>query len=250
MNKRNYNILFHTHTISGIIISVGLFVIFFAGSFAFFRDEIVAWERNEPVEKAELQQMDLNRMLNKLDQQYDLYSRDISFTQYYKTNRIGTSISAPKDTSVEGRRDFFYTNIENMETSSYRENYSIGEFLYRLHFYAQLNFFGRSGYALAGLVSFFFLFAIVTGLLVHWKKVASDFYLFRPRAKLKTLWTDAHTALGVIGFPFQFMYAVTGVFLIFSSLAMGPVVASVIYDGDTKAMYRDLGPATGEYRWP
>ncbi len=247
MNKRNYNILFHTHTLSGIIISVGLFVIFFAGSFSFFRDEIVAWERNEPVEKAALQQMDLNRMLRHLDQKYELYSRDISFTQYYQTNRIGTSLSTPKDTSMEGGREFFYTHIDNMKSSSYAENYSIGELLYRLHFFAQLNFFGRSGYALAGLVSFFFLFAIVTGLLVHWKKIAANFYLFRPRAKWKTIWTDAHTALGVIGFPFQFMYAVTGVFLIFGSIAMGPVVASVLYDGNAKDMYKDLGPATQTY---
>ncbi|RYG94835.1 PepSY domain-containing protein, partial [archaeon] len=34
---------FHTHTVSGIVISVVLFVIFFAGSFSFFRDEIINW---------------------------------------------------------------------------------------------------------------------------------------------------------------------------------------------------------------
>lgn len=68
------------------------------------------------------------------------------------------------------------------------------------------------GYYLSGFVAFFFLFAILTGIIVHWKKIVSNFYLFRPMAKLKTLWTDAHTALGVIGFPFQFVYAVTGAF--------------------------------------
>jgi uncharacterized iron-regulated membrane protein len=49
MSNRIYNILFHTHTISGIFISLALYVIFFAGSFSFFRDEINSWERNEPL---------------------------------------------------------------------------------------------------------------------------------------------------------------------------------------------------------
>lgn len=247
LDKRNYNILFHIHTISGIIISVGLYVIFFAGSFSFFRDEIIAWERNEPVEKAEFQQMNLNRMIHSLGQEYNLYSRDISFTQYYQTNRIGVGLSAPKDTTVEGSREFLTLNTENMKRSTYTENYSIGEFLYRLHFFAQLNHFGRSGYALAGLVSLFFLFAILTGILVHWKKIISNFYLFRPKAKLKTIWTDAHTALGVIGFPLQFMYAITGAFFIFGAIAMGPVVSSVMYDGNAGKMYKDLGPKQQSY---
>ena len=49
MGKRVYNIVFHTHTISGIIISAALYVIFFTGSLSFLRDEINAWERNEPI---------------------------------------------------------------------------------------------------------------------------------------------------------------------------------------------------------
>ena len=46
MNIRRYNIYFHTHTISGIIICALLYVIFFAGSFTFFREEISAWQKN------------------------------------------------------------------------------------------------------------------------------------------------------------------------------------------------------------
>lgn len=247
MSKRIYNIFFHTHTVSGIVISVALYVIFFAGSFAFFRDEIVAWERNEPVEKATFQQMDLNRMITHLEEDYELYSRDVEFTQYYQTNRIGVNLSAPKDTTVDGGRQFFYINIEDMTTNTYRENYSIGEFLYRLHFFAQLNLWGRSGYILAGLVSFFFLFAIITGIIVHWKKMISNFYIFRPFSKLKTIWTDAHTALGIIGFPFQFVFAVTGTFLIFGAIAFGPPVAEIIYEGNTQKMYADLLPQNQQY---
>jgi len=43
LQPRLYNILFHTHTVSGIVISFALFVIFYAGAFSLFRDELYRW---------------------------------------------------------------------------------------------------------------------------------------------------------------------------------------------------------------
>lgn len=251
MSNRVYNILFHTHTISGIVISAILYVIFFAGSFSFFRDEIISWERNEPIQESSIPDLDLNVIMDTLDQRYETYGRDISFSKYYEDRRITVNLSAPKDTTGEkqGRRrgDFFYMNIDDYQTYTYASNYSIGEFLYRLHFLAQLNLYGRSGYLIAGIVSFFFLFAVVTGVLVHWKKIVSNFYLFRPQASLKNIWTDAHTALGILGLPYQFMYAVTGVFLIIGTTIMSPPIQKFIYGGDTEKMYDDFGFGTPEF---
>ena len=253
MSNRIYNILFHTHTVSGLVISVGLYVIFFAGSFSFFRDEMVGWERNESVVESSFADMDLNIMMDGLNQKYQNYGRDISFSKYYEDRRINVNLSASKDTTAvqeekKGRRgNFFYMNVDSHETYDYASNYSIGEFLYRLHFLAQLNLYGRSGYLLAGIISFFFLFAIITGVLVHWKKILSNFYLFRPRASLKNLWTDAHTALGIIGLPYQFIYAITGVFLIIGTTIMSPPVVSFFYEGDTEEMYEDFGYNTPDY---
>ncbi|MEL6534418.1 MAG: PepSY-associated TM helix domain-containing protein, partial [Bacteroidota bacterium] len=44
LGNRAYNVLFHTHTVSGIVISFALFVIFYAGAYALFRHEITQWE--------------------------------------------------------------------------------------------------------------------------------------------------------------------------------------------------------------
>lgn len=252
MSNRIYNILFHTHTVSGLLISVGLFVIFFAGSFSFFKDEIISWERNEPIQEAGFSSIDLDALMVSLDEKLDTYGRDISFTKYDEAKRISVNIGASKDTTItesgSGRRgNFFYINTDTHETFDYAGNYSIGEFLYRLHFLAQLNLYGRSGYLIAGIISFFFLFAIITGVIVHWNKIVSNFYVFRPKEKLKTVWTDAHTALGIIGLPYQFVFAVTGVFFIVGSTIMAPPVASIMYDGDTEKMYDDFGYGTKEF---
>ena len=47
LGNRAYNIIFHTHTVSGITISFALYVIFFAGAFTLFKDEFYQWENPE-----------------------------------------------------------------------------------------------------------------------------------------------------------------------------------------------------------
>jgi uncharacterized iron-regulated membrane protein len=244
MNNRAYNILFHTHTISGICISLALYVIFFAGSFSFFRDEIVSWERNEPLsEDWGLGKTDFDLVLDTLDQRKGLKGWDVSFNQYYDEQRTSVSFSPPPGVKVErqGRRgNFIYLNTQNLKSYDYQNSYSLGEFLYRLHFFAQLNLWGRSGYLLAGIVAFFFLFAVITGVVVHWNKIVSNFYLFRPYNSLKNLWTDAHTGLGILGLPYQFMFALTGVYLIVGFSIMSPPVLSFAYGGDQEKLNEEF----------
>jgi uncharacterized iron-regulated membrane protein len=239
MDNRTYNIFFHTHTISGIIISAVLYVIFFTGSLSFFRDEIINWERNESVHD-QTAPSDLNLALDSIRTTYDLYGRDISINWPTKERRINVSLGASKDslaTEAQKAGAFFYMDTQTQESFTYADSYSLGEFLYRLHFLAQIPY--PIGYYLSGFIAFFFLFAIITGILVHWDKIVQNFYVFRPMAKLKTLWTDAHTALGVIGLPFQFVYAVTGAFFMIKLLVVAPAVM-VLYNGDQVKLYDEL----------
>ncbi len=242
MSKRIFNILFHLHTVSGIVISVALYVIFFAGAFSFFRDEIVNWERGQTDRHPNEIHMDYDQVIDSLSRNFDLYGREISFSKSYNEPKVNVSISASLDTlvadSIRQKAEFFYLNTETLEQKSYVESYTLGEFLYRLHFFAQIPY--PAGYYLSGFTAFFFLFAIITGLIVHWDKIIKNFYLFRPWAKLKTVWTDAHTALGLIGLPFQFVYAVTGAFFMLNVLLVGPSVFA-LYDGDKDKLYDDLG---------
>ncbi|RIV31500.1 PepSY domain-containing protein [Flagellimonas lutimaris] len=246
MGNRIYNILFHTHTVSGIVISVALYVIFFTGSFSFFRDEIANWQHGHAVSQEDELPGSVDGHLNDLSKNYNLYGRDVELRHYYNERSISVNLSAAKDSlALEEDKSpvFFYLDpVAKTKTDTYASNYHLGEFLYRLHFLDQIPYpYGRY---LAGLVAFFFLFAIITGILVHWNKIVSNFYTFRPWAKLKTIWTDAHTALGVIGFPFQFVYAVTGAFFLLKGILILPVVMG-LYDGDQNKLYKDL-----EYNLP
>lgn len=250
MKNRTYNILFHTHTVSGIVISVVLYIIFFAGSFSFFRDEIVNWERNEAVAVTNDIDVDFNAVLDTLNNQHILYGRDIELRKNYVEQRIGVSLSASKDTILNKdgslAASYFYLDTKTTKQHSYLESYSLGEFLYRLHFLAQIPY--PVGYYLSGFIALFFLFAIVTGVIIHWKKIISNFFVFRPLQKLKTVWTDAHTALGMIGLPFQFVYAVTGAFFMIKLLLVAPNVM-VLFNGNQAKFYETLEYSHPQYEF-
>ena len=273
MNLRRYNIYFHTHAISGIIICALLFVIFFAGSYSFFKKEISAWQSNTSYQAHSSQPITYNKLLDSLNQKHNLKGRDISF--YFQEHSFDSYVdmSASKDSTLVpktapvketkgrgrgrgrgGDGAYFKYNFIKGDSKTYAESYDMGEFLYRLHFLAQLNqvpirIGAPFGYLLAGVVSFLFLFALLTGLLLHWDKIVSNFFVFRPWSKVKTVWTDAHTALGVIGFPYQLIYAITGIILIFNTAIISPFTY-LFYDGKGEKLYQDLDYSTSnEYTY-
>lgn len=247
-NQRTHNIFFHLHTVSGIVISVGLYVIFFAGAFTLFVEPISEWEttRGRETEREQARSpIDYNRLMQTLDaQKIDLYGRDL-YMGDEKGGELSLYLTGSTDSlASEAARKEKSLKI-NIATYAIADaeggSFSLGDLVYALHFYYQL---GDFGYYLSGVVSLFFLFAIVTGVIVHWKKITMNFFVFRPREKLKTVWTDAHTVLGLIGVPFQFMYALTGT--MFGLGILISLTGSLLYDGSTEkyydALYEDHKP--------
>lgn len=253
MNNRNYNIFFHTHTISGIIITAILYVIFFAGSFSFFKNEIENWQKDTPVEQSLQEHTDYKALIDTLDAQYGLYGRDVVFYFQPHKRNIYFSLSPSKDTlnPKADERPYAGIDLKTRDIKNYREAYSLGEFLYRLHFLAPVNSLGDFGfplgYYIAGGVAFLFLFALITGVLVHWQKIISNFYLFRPWEKLKTVWTDLHTALGVISFPYLFVFSVTGAYFLISYPLFTQPTIKYQFDDKTEVVDSIMGYKVDEY---
>ena len=248
MSNKNYNIFFNTHTVSGIIVSIALYIIFLAGAFALFKVEIEAWEKSEWNNRSLRENIDFDFLLEKLAEDNFLLSRDLKFYLEGDSNSIYLLMSAAKDSihAPEQAKTTYYKSLDlkTANATSYTENYSYGEFLYRLHFFSQLP---RVGVYLAGIVSLLFFFAIITGIIVHWKKMFSSFYQFNPKSSLKRIWSDAHTTLGFIGLPFQLIYALTGAYFGLSILVLIP--ANFLYGGDSDKLMNDLRPDRKSYEW-
>jgi len=163
LKPRLYNVMFHAHTVTGIVISFALFVIFYAGAFSIFREELYKWEN--PLARFETK-------------------HDIDFD----------------------------ATIKLIEEHTKRQIPAIG-------------------IRIAGLIAFFFLFAIVTGILIHWKNIINKFYSLEVKGKWKQVWTNSHTLLGVITLPFQVIFSITGSLIALSILLLAPS-AFLLFDGD------------------
>lgn len=240
MSQRTHNIYFHLHTVTGIVISVGLYIIFFAGAFTLFTSPVSHWEKTKGASDAAKNsstQLDLNRVMDSVGSaKIDLYRRSI-YINATDLNNISVYVAELEDSLANGKANEsvqLELNASDYTLSTQQgQNFQLATLLYDLHFFYQL---GDFGYFVSGLVSLFFLFAIVTGIIVHWKKIKMNFFVFRPKQKLKTVWTDAHTALGVIGIPFQFMYALTGSIF---GLGIVLVLAGTLHaDGDREKFYK------------
>lgn len=239
--NRAYNIVFHTHTVSGIVISFALYVIFFAGAFTLFRDEFYQWEdakARQPI----ITGVNYDTLVETLKKKQPAFNLDDDIYLYAPTKHkpragfFGHIVT--KDKSVE---DHFHGEYypQNNELNIGEPPTTIGETLYRLHFFDQVPFY--IGRYLSGFVALFFLFAVLTGVLIHWRNIVSKFYGFSLKGSLKQIWTSSHTVFGLLGLPFQLMYAITGAYYILSILILLPVVF-IFFGGDQKKVLAMLRP--------
>ena len=239
LGTRAYNILFHTHTVSGIVISVALYIIFFAGAFTLFRDEFYQWENPKARIKAP-ENINLEKTL-------EILSSKIPNIDWNDDLRLTMPSSEAPHVNVFGHLQHKKGEAEqHFEARIHPSNFevqegeisTIGETLYRLHFLDQIPLLGRY---IAGFVSLFFLFASLTGLLIHWRNILTKFWGISFKNSLKQIWTNSHTVLGLLGLPFQMMYAVTGAFYMLLILILLPAVM-VFYNGDTQKVYALVQP--------
>jgi uncharacterized iron-regulated membrane protein len=243
LSPRAYNIVFHTHTVSGILISVILFVIFFAGAFSLYRQEIYQWENPEariPV----IDDIDYERLIYRLNLKHPGVNDADEIRMIFPTSAKPVYTIYVPITDSSGATVFFtfeYNPVSDSITDfSDKEEVTVGNTLYRLHYLDQLPLY--IGRYIAGIVALFFVFAVFTGVLIHWKNIVSKFYAFSFKNLKKQFWQNAHTVFAVIGLPFQLMYAVTGAFYMLSLLVLLPTVL-VLYDGNQDKLLTTLFPA-------
>lgn len=245
-NKYAYNALFNVHTVVGIAISVGLYICFLAGGFALFRDTIDSWQLGTKLQYSE--PIDYDRVLQKIQEEgYPLKNRSIVIQKANTPDGNILFLSRPEMGNNNVDKNVSQELISlNIEPDTYKITTKdegsaspfLGTFLYDLH---QFNQIPNLGSVIAGFIALFLLLAILTGVIVHSKKMFSNFFTFRLKASLKNLWTDAHTSLGVIGLPFQLLYAITGTTLALIGLAVLPS-ALVLYNGDIEQGLGNLVP--------
>lgn len=241
LGNRNYNVLFHTHTVAGIVISFALFVIFYAGAFSLFRHEVSQWE-NPDMRQPTPENFDFDLALQKVDSVYGglNYGQTTNLRLPGSESPMMYVYGAIDKTDSTTERMAAYVSPIDMKVQNVREPLTtVSDTIYFLHYFRQIPVIGLY---LSGFVALFFLFAIVSGILIHWQNLLTKFYAFIKEGKWKTIWTNAHTVLGVIGLPFQIIYAVTGAFFGLLILILIPA-AFLLYGGDQEKLVNKVNPA-------
>lgn len=241
LGTRAYNILFHTHTVSGIVISVVLFIIFFAGAVSLYKQEFYQWE--DPAARISvIKDIDYERMILRLDSiKPGAKDADEIRVKLPSEERPVYTVYIPIE-SADGVQyaTFVYNPHNDVVNELFNgDGTTIGDTLYRLHFLDQVPLY--IGRYIAGFVSLFFAFAIITGLLIHWKNIVSKFYAFSFKKVKKQFSTNAHTVFGMIGLPFQLMYAITGTFYMLSIVVLAPAVV-VLFKGNQQELVSRIYP--------
>lgn len=242
LGPRSYNILFHTHTVSGIVISAVLYVIFFAGAISLYKQEIYQWE--DPASRGPVTtQIDYERLIIRLDslKKGVGVADEVRIVLPTPAKPVYTVYAAVEEKGVSSFATLTYNPIDDRVTELFTgKGSTVGDTLYRLHFLDQVPFY--VGRYIAGFVALFFAFAVITGILIHWRNILSKFYSFSFRQSGKQFWTNAHTVFGVIGIPFQLMYAITGAFYMLSAFILAPAVV-MLFNGNQDKLVEKIYPS-------
>lgn len=233
------------HTWSGLLCGWVLFLVFAAGTSAYYKDEITFWMKPElhlaglalpPQEEA------AERGVAAMQQRAPTSKRWFITLPTEREPGLRTTWmrpveAKPKPGERPGRNRFDTATLDaanGQPLNAARETRG-GEFLYRLHF--DLHYLPAIWARwIVGFCAMFMLVAIVSGIVTH-KRIFKDFFTFRPR-KGQRSWLDAHNATAVLALPYHLMITYTGIVtLMFMYMPWGPQAA---YKGDQEKFFAEV----------
>ena len=238
------------HTWSGLLVGWILFLIFAAGTSAYFREEISLWmkpELHQAPQATSLSQAQAADVAQQFMQTHAQGSnrwtitlpgeREPVISAFWPVPQAQQATPAP---AGERRRQRFENATIDPGTGERIEaprQTRGGDFFYRLHF--DLHYMPALWARwIVGFCAMFMLVAIVSGIVTH-KRIFKDFFTFRPR-KGQRSWLDAHNATAVLALPYHLMITYTGlVTLMFMYMPWGPQLA---YKGDQQTFFSEVFP--------
>ncbi|MFT3699003.1 MAG: PepSY-associated TM helix domain-containing protein [Kofleriaceae bacterium] len=181
---RTFRIWWDVHAWAGVIASLLVFMMFFAGGFALFRRPLDRW--SEPC-----------------------HSPVTSYEQLARAIPTTFSVEPDGHVHVDGRVQCGLTPVDE----------GVGTFMYQLHHLDMIPY----GHWISGLGALVLALVIVTGLVIQLKDRVRTWFRFRPEKGLRVGASDLHKLLGIIGVPFQLIYAWSGVMLCLGAIAIDPI---------------------------
>jgi uncharacterized iron-regulated membrane protein len=215
------------HTWAGVIGGLVLYVMFLTGSITLFHDELALW--SEPLSQRAAAQSSPG-----LQEVFDSVLARVKsggdHVWFYPPLPGRAAAKLAYEEQGTGAWTTAWIDPTNGEVVPERER--LAEFLYSLHFLWH-DATGDWLYRLSGFLSVAMLLAIVSGVLIHLKDLVRQFHQFRPERSPRVVFSDLHKVLGVMGLPFQLLYAYTGAIIVLAPLSL-PAFVGPVFGGDAE----------------
>lgn len=232
--------LVEAHSWLGLIISPLLFIVFWAGAITLFHDEVAQWAitPHHPVQSSQ-QDLPLATLVEQKQAEYPV-DQNGRFRINMPTELVPYYIfymEIVDDLAENGRQSLaILVDPKTGETVAGKDDFLLSQFIYRLHYNLHL----PGGSYLIGIVTLVFLFALVSGVFIHARKLFKHFFQYRVDKQRRDNLLDLHTVVGVMTLPFTLMYALSGLVLNLA-IVFQLAFAMFIYQGDQQALFNDAG---------
>ncbi|MGJ8657419.1 MAG: PepSY-associated TM helix domain-containing protein [Akkermansiaceae bacterium] len=232
MNAKKRNRFWQLHSLLGIIFGLPLFVIFVAGTLAFFEPQAINWTQPQyqappsptpalnPTVQALLEEYPQTEELTVVFPTPDHPVVDFYLEENHEFTHIWADPSSPLSTQLATDHDA-----------------DIFHFFIDLH-YLDFILFGQE---LTGLIASLFFAIILTGIIYQWRSIKRDASPKNLSLKSKNRWKNIHRFSSLITLPFQTIYSITGATLTLGLFLAAPAIY-LFFDGDSAALNKSLFP--------
>ncbi len=229
------------HTWSGLLLGWILFLVFVAGTIAFWREGLNRWMRPEIARVEQPMRVLAGSQAFLARKAPDAKSWIIPVATERSPGAQLFWVPQPKPGEERGRgrrrgRGDTQALIGADGQVAHARDTRGGEFFYRFHF--DLHYMPVIWARwLVGFATMMMLVAIMSGIVTH-KKIFKDFFTLR-RARGQRSWLDGHNATAVLALPFHLMITYTGLVTLMAMLMPWAVVANY---ADQKTVFAALFP--------
>ncbi len=231
MDSRKRSRFWQLHSLLGIALGLPLFVIFVAGTLAFFEPPALHWLRPEygqPPEEMPALDGAVARLLEKHPGTDEIFvvpsggDRPV-IDIHLEENHVPTH---------------YWLDPATLEPSP-----AIPHDADLFHFFVDLHYFNfiPLGKELTGLIAALFFTIIITGAVWQWRSVGKDAHPRNLSLSGRGVWKNIHRFTSLYTLPFQALYSASGAALALGLLLAAPAVY-LFFDGSTDALNRTLFP--------
>ncbi|MBK1832003.1 PepSY domain-containing protein [Verrucomicrobiaceae bacterium R5-34] len=231
MNSKKRNRFWQLHSLLGITLGLPLFVIFVAGTLAFFEPHALNWLQPQ-FDRLSAEKKALNPAIDQLLQQHP------------ETDEISVVFASEArpvtDIYLEANHEathYWLDPVTHEATRATEHEADIFHFFVDLHYFEFIPY-GREA---TGVIAALFFTIILTGVVYQWRRMKQDAHPKNLSLQNKNRWKNIHRFTSLFTLPFQIVYSATGAALALGLLLAAPAIY-LYFDGKSEALNEALFP--------